>query len=108
MSGYFIKEYVYLQDDRLLINKIAKDVYVSHYIPIGCSLAEYWRYRNISIDGFICLNNKDKSFISMLYNLRGIKRNIFSVCLGDGLGYLSIGNIINRYHLLLFNIYLCV
>ena len=98
MRGYFIKEYVYFQDDRLPINQTAKDVYTSHYIPIGCSLAEYGRYRNISVDGFMGLNNKDKSFISMLYNLRGIKKNIFSVCLGDGLGYLSIGNIINRYH----------
>ena len=34
----------------------------------------------------------------MLYNIRGIKKNVFSICLGDDLGYLSIGNIINRYH----------
>ena len=53
MRGYFIKEYVYFQDDRLPINKTAKDVYTSHYIPLGCSLAEYGRYRNISVDGFM-------------------------------------------------------
>ena len=47
MRGYFIKEYVYFQDDILPINQTAKDVYTSHYIPIGCSLAEYRRYRNV-------------------------------------------------------------
>ena len=27
-----------------------------------------------------------------------MKKNLVSICLGDGLGYISIGNIIRRYH----------
>jgi len=61
-------------------------------------LAEYGQYRNISFDGFLGLNNKDKSFINMLSNLNMMKKNLVSICLGDGLGYISIGNIIRRYH----------
>lgn len=98
VRGYFIKEHVFFQDDRLPVNGTATDVYASHYMATGCSLGEFGKYKNISVDGFLGLNGRNKSFVNMLSNLSMNRRGIFTICLGDGLGYLSIGTIIRRYH----------
>ena len=98
MRGYFIKEFVFFERDIIPTNKSANKVYGSHFIPIGCSLAEFGNYKTIEVDGIMGLNNKEKSFINMLYDLKIIKNNIFSICLGDRFGYLSLGSIYKRFH----------
>ena len=98
IRGYYIKDHIFFQEDKPPYNKTATRVYASHFIPIGCSLAEFGKYKNLSIDGIMGLNNKDKSFIDVLYNLHMLKNNIFSLCLGDRIGYLSLGSITRKFH----------
>ena len=44
------------------------------------------------------LNNNPKSFISVLYNLKIIQENKFSLCFGLYGGYMSLGEIDTTYH----------
>ena len=44
------------------------------------------------------LNNGKGSFIDVLYNLKVVDRNLFSLCLGLDGGYMSLGEIDKTYH----------
>ena len=65
---------------------------------MGCTLGEYGFYKKIKADGVMGMNNEETSFISLLYNLKVIKKNIFSLCFGLKGGYMSLGDIDNTYH----------
>lgn len=98
IRGYYIKDHIFFQEDKSPNDKNASRVYASHFIPIGCSLAEFGKYKNLPIDGIMGLNNKEKSFIDILYNLHMLKNNVFSLCLGDRIGYLSLGYLTRKFH----------
>ena len=99
IRGYFMKEEVYLESNKIPINPNINKIYKSYSIPIGCSRAEFGNYKNILTDGIMGLNYNNKSFVNILYNLNIIKKNIFSICLGHMGGYLSLGRITNKYHI---------
>ena len=69
------------------------------FLPLGCSLEETGFLQSSLADGIFGLNNDDKSFISMLYRKELIKKNIFSICLEQEGGYLSLGDIDTQYHI---------
>ena len=98
MRGYYIKTSLFFEKDKKPNYHNANKVYESHGIPLACSLAQFGKYKNLSTNGVLGLNNKEKSFISVLYNLKIIKKDIFSICIGDRFGYLSIGGIHKEYH----------
>jgi len=68
-------------------------------IPIGCTLKEIGGFQTRIADGVMGLNNDKKSFVSMMYELKIIKRNIFSLCFDEYGGYFSLGEIDSKYHL---------
>ena len=44
------------------------------------------------------MSNNKKSFISLLYNLKVVNRNIFSLCFGLRGGYMSLGEVDRSFH----------
>jgi hypothetical protein len=68
-------------------------------MPIGCTMNETGEYQSRVADGVMGLNRNDKSFISMLYSMKIIKSNIFSLCLDEYGGYFSLGEIDTKYHI---------
>ena len=40
IRGYYIKDHIFFQEDKSPNDKNASRVYASHFIPIGCSLAQ--------------------------------------------------------------------
>lgn len=96
LRGYYIKDIVYFQQDKNLASK--KKVYRSYALPLGCTLGEYGRYKEMKADGVMGLNNFKSSFNSILYNLKIINKNVFSLCLGLEGGYMSLGDIDTTYH----------
>jgi len=91
MRGYFLKEIVYFEEVKAQYNLSDNKTYKSRHIPIGCTKAEFGKYKNISIDGVMGLKNNKKSFLDILYKLKIIRRNLFSICLGHWGGYLTLG-----------------
>jgi hypothetical protein len=86
-----------------MMNKTEVDEYISKdnefQIPMGCSLKETGFLMSALADGIIGLNNNVKSFISMMYRKQFIPQNLFSLCLDNEGGYLSLGNIYTKYHI---------
>ena len=99
IMGYFIKDIVYFETDRKVENaKYHRKTYRSYAIPVGCTTAELGEYKRLNTDGIMGMNNNPKSFISLLYNLKIVNRNIFSLCFGLRGGYMSLGEIDKTYH----------
>ena len=86
-----------------MMNETEVDEYISKdnefQIPMGCSLKETGFLMSALADGIIGLNNNVKSFISMMYRKQFIPQNLFSLCLDNEGGYLSLGNIYTKYHI---------
>ena len=86
-----------------MMNETEVDEYISKdnefQMPIGCSLKETGFLMSALADGIIGLNNNVKSFISMMYRKQFIPQNLFSLCLDNEGGYLSLGNIYTKYHI---------
>ena len=86
-----------------MMNETEVDEYISKdnefQMPIGCSLKETGFLMSALADGIIGLNNNAKSFISMMYRKQFIPQNLFSLCLDNEGGYLSLGNIYTKYHI---------
>ena len=97
--GYFIKEEIYFEDIKPKSNLSDDKTYKSRYIPIGCTKAEFGKYKNLTIDGIMGLNNNKKSFIDILYKLKVIRKNFFTLCLGHWGGYLSIGGEMKEFRI---------
>ena len=86
-----------------MMNETGVNEYISKdnefQIPMGCSLKETGFLMSTLADGIIGLNNNVKSFISMMYRKQFIPQNLFSLCLDNEGGYLSLGNIYTKYHI---------
>ena len=107
LKGYYLRDIVYFETSQNkkkynfnhnFFNSKEKSIFRSYAIPIGCTDAEYGEYRNLKTDGIMGLNNNPKSFISVLYNLKIIQENKFSLCFGLYGGYMSLGEIDTTYH----------
>ena len=98
LRGYFLKNVVYFEEAQNVTSPTQKQTYRSYALPMGCTLGEYGMYKEIKADGVMGINNEKTSFISLLYNLKIIKKNIFSLCFGLEGGYMSLGDIDTTFH----------
>ena len=99
IMGYYMKDIVYLETDRKTGNSLlSRKVYRSYALPIGCTTGEFGKYKELSTDGIMGMSNNPKSFMSILYKLRVVNRNIFSLCFGLRGGYMSLGEVDKTYH----------
>ena len=98
MKGYYLKDIVYFEADYHLSNRYPKKLFRSYALPIGCTTEEYGRFKDFNADGIMGVNYNDKSFISLLYKLKIINRDIFTLCFGLRGGYMSLGEIDTTYH----------
>ena len=67
--------------------------------PIGCTINETTSFKSQLPDGVIGLKYTKKSFISNLYKLKIIKKNLFTLCFSNNGGFLSLGEIEYKSHL---------
>jgi hypothetical protein len=96
LKGNYLRNIVYFEEDK---NSTAhKKVYRSYALPIGCTTGEFGKFKSLSPDGIMGLNNDKGSFINVLYNLKIVNRNLFSLCFGLEGGYMSLGEIDKTYH----------
>ena len=98
LKGYYLSNIVYFEADKNLTSTNLKKIYRSYALPIGCTLGEFGKYKDMNVDGVIGLNNDKGSFTNVLYNLKIIKKNIFTLCFGLEGGYMSMGEIDTSYH----------
>ena len=98
LRGYYLSNIVYFEEGQNQTTTDKKKVYRSYALPLGCTVGEYGKYKEIKSDGVIGLNNEETSFISLLYKLKIINKNIFSLCLGLEGGYMSLGEVDTTYH----------
>ena len=112
IKGYYLRDIVYFETStskKSIINRYYNNINVNLYssekimfrsyaLPIGCTNAEFGEFRELKTDGIIGLNNNQKSFVSVLYNLKIIPENKFSLCFGLIGGYMSLGEIDTSYH----------
>lgn len=68
-------------------------------LPIGCTMNETEEFQSRIADGVIGLNRHNKSFISIMYDMNIIKKNLFSICLDEYGGYFSLGDVDTKYHI---------
>ena len=94
LSGVYVQQKIYFEK----INEEKNITNESFNIPIGCTTEETHLFKTQLADGIMGLNNNENSFVSMLYKLNIIKKNIFSLCLEHEGGYFSIGEIYDKYH----------
>ena len=99
IKGYYIKDIAFLEEETENLIPFMRKKYHSYAIPIGCSTEESVKYKNIMVDGVLGVNNNPKSFVGLLYKLKIIKHDMFSLCFGIRGGYMSIGQIDNKHHL---------
>ena len=112
IKGYYLRDVVYFETSKSKssINRFndihsnpnkfnrEKIVFRSYAIPIGCTNAEFGEFRDLKTDGIMGLNDSPKSFISVLYNLKIIPENKFSLCFGLRGGYMSLGEVDTTFH----------
>jgi hypothetical protein len=98
LKGYYLDNIVHFEEAPKAKAENQKKVYRSFDLPVGCTSVEYGFYKEMKADGVIGLDNEKNSFISLLYNLKVIDKNLFSLCLGSEGGYMSLGEIETTYH----------
>ena len=98
LKGYYLSNIVYFEADKNLTSTNLKKIYRSYALPIGCTLGEFGKYKDMKVDGVMGLNNDKGAFTNVLYNLKIIKKNIFTLCFGLEGGYMSLGEIDTSYH----------
>jgi hypothetical protein len=98
LKGYYLSNIVYFEEAQNPTTGNQKKVYRSYALPIGCTTLEYGFYKEMKPDGVMGLDNERNSFISLLYSLKIIDKNLFSLCFGSEGGYMSLGEIDTTYH----------
>lgn len=99
LMGYYRKDIVYFEIDRKFENStFPKRAFRSYALPVGCTTVELGKYKELNTDGIMGMSNNPKSLISLLYNLKIINRNIFSLCFNLRGGYMSLGEIDKTFH----------
>ena len=99
LKGYFLNEIVYLEADKNEdYSHTKRKLFRSYALPLGCTTAEYGKYKELTTDGIMGINYNDKSFINLLYKLKIINQNVFSLCFSLRGGYMSLGEIDKTYH----------
>lgn len=99
ITGYYLDDIVYFEtDNNITSSPLRRKVYRSYALPIGCTTAEYGKYKELNADGIMGVNNNEKSFINLLYNLKIINRDMFSLCFSLRGGYMSLGEIDKTFH----------
>ena len=99
IKGYYVKDIAYLEEEAEFISPLQRRKYHSYAIPIGCSTDEFGKFKDVMVDGVLGVNNSPNSFIGLLYKLKIIKQDMFSLCFGLRGGYMSLGQIDERHHL---------
>ena len=99
ISGYYMRDIIYFETDRKLEKSpLSRKVYRSYALPIGCTTAELGKYKDLNTDGIMGMSNNPKSFMSLLYKLKVVNRDIFSLCFGLRGGYMSLGEVDKSFH----------
>ena len=99
IMGYYMRDIVYFETDRKLDKSpLSRKVFRSYALPVGCTTGELGKYKELNTDGIMGMSNNKKSFISLLYNLKVVNRNIFSLCFGLRGGYMSLGEVDRSFH----------
>ena len=99
ITGYYLRDIVYFETDRKYhAAPFQRKVYRSYALPIGCTTGELGKYKELNTDGIMGMNNNPKSFSSLLYNLKIINSNIFTLCFGLRGGYMSLGEVDTTFH----------
>ena len=97
--GYYLRDIVYFETDRKYhANPHQRKVYRSYALPIGCTTGELGKYKELKTDGIMGMNYNPKSFISLLYNLKVINQDVFTLCFGLRGGYMSLGEVDPTFH----------
>ena len=99
IKGYYVQDIAYLEEDVDLLTPLQRKKYHSYAIPIGCTTEETGKYKDLMIDGILGVNRSPKSFIGLLYKLKIIKKDLFSLCFAPRGGFMSLGEIDHRHHL---------
>jgi hypothetical protein len=98
IAGYYMRDIVYMETDSRVNNSVFhRKIYRSYSLPVGCTTKESGKYKTLNTDGIMGMNNDPKSFISLLYNLKIINQNLFTLCFGLRGGYMSLGEIDKTY-----------
>ena len=98
IKGYYVKDIAYLEELGPHLSLFSRRKYHSFALPIGCTTDEYGKYKDIMVDGILGVNNSPKSFVGLLYKLKIIKKDMFSLCFSPRGGYMSLGEIDPKYH----------
>ena len=101
IKGYYIQDIAYMEEQYnylMPLKSQQRKKYHSYEVPIGCTTEEYGKYKDMKVDGVLGVNNNPKSFVGLLYKLKIIKNDMFSLCFGPRGGYMSLGEIDFRNH----------
>ena len=93
-----MKDIVYFETDRKSHLPLHRKIFRSYALPVGCTTAESGEYKGLNTDGIMGMNNDSKGFMSILYNLKVVNRNIFTLCFSLRGGYMSLGEVDKTYH----------
>jgi hypothetical protein len=99
ITGYYLRDIVYFETDRKYhAAPNQRKIYRSYALPIGCTTGELGKYKELNTDGIMGMSYNPKSFAGLLYNLKIINSNVFTLCFGLRGGYMSLGEVDTTFH----------